>query len=302
MANIVDTKQQFTADKLQARKDAANLNKANGTNPKSQLDKDAFMKLLLTELQYQDPTSPMDTEKMLTQTSQLATLEMQENTNQAMKELVSQLKTNSSMYALSALGKMASLGTDSFVLKEGDKSIDIPIYFENGAKSGVLQILDGSASNAKVIREIPFESLNPGTNKIKWDTLKGDGSIAQQGAYSIKVGYVDPKTNAYRTAKYGEYPVESVKFIDGKANIKIAGEYKPVDEIAEFYEPRANQRQSISNTQGEQNKPTNTNPAVATNKPSPEAIRDLVSNLETEANADRVAERATEAAYENING
>ena len=76
---------EFTVDKLKAKKEAEALARANGTNPHAQLDKDAFMKLLLTELQYQDPTSPMDSEKMLTQTSQLATLETQENTNQMMK-------------------------------------------------------------------------------------------------------------------------------------------------------------------------------------------------------------------------
>lgn len=236
MANIVDTQYQFTADKIQAKKDAAAAEKASGTNPKSQLDKDAFMKLLLTELQYQDPTSPMDTEKMLTQTSQLATLEMQENTNSAMKDLVAQLKSNSSMYALSALGKMASLGTDNFVLKAEDKSMDIPVYFENGASSGVVQIFDGSASDAKLVREISFKDLSAGTNKIKWDTITDGGAVAKEGVYYVKVAYVDAKTGISRTAKYGEYPVESVKFIDGKANVKIAGEYQPVDKIAEFYD------------------------------------------------------------------
>lgn len=51
------------------------------------LGKDDFLKLLLVELQYQDPTSPMDTEKILTQTSQLATLESATKTNTALENL-----------------------------------------------------------------------------------------------------------------------------------------------------------------------------------------------------------------------
>jgi flagellar basal-body rod modification protein FlgD len=43
---------------------------------KSILSKDDFMTLLLVELQHQDPTEPMDSEKILSQTSQLATLEL----------------------------------------------------------------------------------------------------------------------------------------------------------------------------------------------------------------------------------
>lgn len=237
MANVIDTTTQFTADKIQAKKNKALADKADGTNPKSQLDKDAFMKLLLTELQYQDPTSPMDTEKMLTQTSQLATLEMQENTNSAMKELVSQLKTNSSMYALSALGKMASLGTDKVVLDEGDRAIDIPVYFEDDVSDGRVEILDSSASNANILRSIPFSNLKQGVNKISWDTLGTNGAALQPGAYSVRIKYTNTD-GQFKSAKYGEYPVESVKFIGGKANVKIAGEYQPVDKVAEFYEAR----------------------------------------------------------------
>ncbi|HUH42926.1 MAG TPA: flagellar hook capping FlgD N-terminal domain-containing protein, partial [Sulfurimonas sp.] len=59
---------------------------ANTSKDKSILGKDDFMKLLLVELQYQDPTEPMDTEKILTQTSQLAPLEASENTNKALSD------------------------------------------------------------------------------------------------------------------------------------------------------------------------------------------------------------------------
>ena len=61
------------------------------SNPKAVLDKDSFMKLLLVELQHQDPTDPMDADKILTQTSQLATLESASNTNKALEDLATQL-------------------------------------------------------------------------------------------------------------------------------------------------------------------------------------------------------------------
>ncbi|MEJ5944063.1 flagellar hook capping FlgD N-terminal domain-containing protein [Pseudokineococcus basanitobsidens] len=43
--------------------------------PTQTLDKDAFMKLLVTQMRYQDPSSPMDTSQMMAQTSQLTTVE-----------------------------------------------------------------------------------------------------------------------------------------------------------------------------------------------------------------------------------
>ena len=43
--------------------------------PKQTLDGEAFMSLLVTQLRNQDPSSPMDTNQMISQTTQLATME-----------------------------------------------------------------------------------------------------------------------------------------------------------------------------------------------------------------------------------
>lgn len=43
--------------------------------PKQTMDSEMFMKLLVTQLAHQDPSSPMDTNQMITQTTQMATME-----------------------------------------------------------------------------------------------------------------------------------------------------------------------------------------------------------------------------------
>jgi flagellar basal-body rod modification protein FlgD len=48
-------------------------------NPKSLLDKDDFLKLFVTQLQHQDPMSPMDNDQMVAQMSQLSTVEQLTN-------------------------------------------------------------------------------------------------------------------------------------------------------------------------------------------------------------------------------
>jgi flagellar basal-body rod modification protein FlgD len=44
-------------------------------NPKQVMDSQVFMQLLVTQLRNQDPSSPMDTNQMISQTTQLATME-----------------------------------------------------------------------------------------------------------------------------------------------------------------------------------------------------------------------------------
>ena len=109
--------------------DSSTAGSTTASNPGAILSKDSFMKLLLVELQHQDPTAPMDSDKILTQTSQLASLETQENTNKVMTELSTQMKANMDMGAIGAIGKMASLGSNAVSVTKGATS-KFEVYFE----------------------------------------------------------------------------------------------------------------------------------------------------------------------------
>lgn len=226
---------QFTQEKQKAQKDAKRIAQAAGTgaNPNSQLDKDAFMKLLLTELQYQDPTAPMDTEKMLTQTSQLAALEMQENTNSTMKELASQLKSSANMFAVAALGKMANRGTNEIKIDTAGENYQIPLYFEHPVKEGKVEI---SNSAGKVLRTIELKDGMIGVEKIDFNGLDDKNNAIEPGNYKVKATYISKFGDRQFSTEYGNYPVESVKFVDGKAKVKVAGEYVDIDTISEFFQ------------------------------------------------------------------
>ena len=216
MANGLETNN-FTVNNQAAKKSADALQKAAGTNPNAQLDKDAFMKLLLTELQYQDPTSPMDTEKMLTQTSQLAALEMQENTNKMMQKLADQLKNSTNMYAVSVLGKMAKIG-DSGIIKE----------------EGKINIRD---NNGRLVRTLEFGEAKAGANTFEWDGKDSSGNEAKAGTYSVEISYVDT-AGKVKNGGVGNYLVEGVKFVDGVAQVKVGGQYVSIDKVKEFTEPK----------------------------------------------------------------
>jgi len=65
-------------------------------------DKDMFMKLLVTQLKYQDPTRPMEDREFIAQMAQFSTLEQMSNMN---KEMGNLLKSSRSNEAFSLLGK-----------------------------------------------------------------------------------------------------------------------------------------------------------------------------------------------------
>ena len=213
---------------------------SSSTSSNTTLDKDAFLKLLLVEMQNQDPTDPMDTDKMLTQTSQLAALEMQQNTNETMQQMVETMElladsmnTSGNLAVINALGKMATISDTTFTLENSTQSITARMYLPTESKDGAtFQILDSSGNLVRSIK-VAKDELSVGTNIIGWDGRKDDGTFAGAGKYTMRTSYtnVDGGTT---TSSYGSYPVESVKFADGVPKVVIAGKEVSFGEISQI--------------------------------------------------------------------
>jgi flagellar basal-body rod modification protein FlgD len=71
----------------------------------NELGKDGFLKLLLTELKYQDPTSPMDTDKMVNQEAQMSQLEQSINVSKSLDKLAAFMNKSGRDSAVSYLGR-----------------------------------------------------------------------------------------------------------------------------------------------------------------------------------------------------
>lgn len=64
------------------------------SGPNAMLDRDAFLKLLVAQLKYQDPTNPTDASQMVTQSSQLTMVDR-------LNEIASQLGTSAASQRIS---------------------------------------------------------------------------------------------------------------------------------------------------------------------------------------------------------
>ncbi|MFJ7648146.1 flagellar hook assembly protein FlgD [Lysinibacillus sp. NPDC097279] len=71
----------------------------------SELGKDAFLKLLITQLQHQDPTNPMDDRDFIAQMAQFSSLEQMQNMTKAMESLLMSQQQTQLMNYTSFVGK-----------------------------------------------------------------------------------------------------------------------------------------------------------------------------------------------------
>lgn len=198
-------------------------------NPNSVLGKDDFLKLLLLELKYQDPTAPMDTEKILAQTSQLATLESTENTNKALSNLAASLATSMQFNGISAIGKVADTGSNAVVFESG-KTTNFELYFPDNVTSGKINVMD---VNGNILRTMNTGTVSSGVTKYTWDGLDNSGQKQKDGTYYIESTYTKADGTT-ATSRVGLYPIESIKFDSGTAYAKLGSNYVDFSKIKEI--------------------------------------------------------------------
>lgn len=79
-------------EKFQVESEVNMFNKkinVSGRSPSGQLGKDEFLKLLITQLSNQDPTSPMEDTQFISQMAQFSSLEQMTNMNKSFESLAS---------------------------------------------------------------------------------------------------------------------------------------------------------------------------------------------------------------------
>ncbi len=200
------------------------------TEDKTSLSNDDFMTLLLVELQNQDPTDPTDTESILTQTSQLATLESSDNTNAALEDLSASLAASSDFGAISAIGKTADLGSNAISYTEGEDAT-FDLYFPSDVASGNVEILD---SNGNILKTIAADTGDAGVYTYSWDGTDTAGNEVDEGIYYVTASYTDAAGEDL-TTRLGTYPIESIKFDNGETYAKVASGYVALEDISEIY-------------------------------------------------------------------
>jgi len=155
----------------------------NGTPAASNKDsasemQDRFLKLLVAQLNNQDPMNPMDNAQMTSQMAQMSTVTGIEQVNATLKSMAEQFNTLQSMQATNMVGHN--------VLIEGNSLVPM-----DGVAVGAID-LAGPADNVKVeilspggavIDTINAGALGSGRNYFNWDA----SSYAEAGNPTFRV-------------------------------------------------------------------------------------------------------------------
>jgi flagellar basal-body rod modification protein FlgD len=139
-----------------------------------------FLTMLTTQLQNQDPTSPMDSSQFTSELVQFSSVEQQINTNSSLGQLIQLTQAGDLTQASSMLGSQVTATSSQVPLQNGKASLSftapsaepvaIAVYNSTGT-----QVLD-TAINA-----------TQGSNTWNWNGQNAAGTTEPDGAYTVAV-------------------------------------------------------------------------------------------------------------------
>ena len=206
---------------------------SNSTASLSRLSEnlDNFLTILTTQLQHQDPLSPMDTHEFTNQLVQFASVEQEIQGNKNLESLIALQQTNNMVGAVSYIGKNVEATGQTAKLEDGEATF---IYsMPEAAKAAVLAIFDASGT------QVLFKKAETGAGRHEfiWDGKNDKGESLADGNYTIKIvaANADDKEITPSYAIRGK--VTGVGIEDGAATLNLDGLEVPLANVVRVIDP-----------------------------------------------------------------
>lgn len=146
------------------------------------LDKDAFFKLMLTQMKNQDPTNPMKSHEMAAQLANFSSLEQMQNMNRTLEELKNAQKPSENFQALNLIGKAVAGDSSKVIRGVNDKEHDFKFNLPLEASEVTVKVRDPEGN---VVRTYNLKGLKKGENKLTWNGEDEKGLKASPGEYQF---------------------------------------------------------------------------------------------------------------------
>jgi flagellar basal-body rod modification protein FlgD len=137
-----------------------------------------FLKLLMTQLQNQDPTSPMDTNQFTTELVQFSSVEQQIATNTSLTSLIQLTQSGQLLQSSALVGHQVAFTSTNVALQSGSAHIEF-----NAATAEPVTVTVADAQGKTLRQDVV--NATAGTNTWSWDGTTASGATMPDGAYAV---------------------------------------------------------------------------------------------------------------------
>ncbi len=211
------------------------FNAQTSTNDKI-LGKDDFLKLLITQLNYQDPLNPMKGTEFSAQLAQFSSVEQLQNIHQELKNSIdaNYLLTTSINNTLAAtvIGKtVKATGNQIYLGESGEATLHYDL--SSKAKKVTIEILD---ENDQVKRTITLDNVGKGEQSYTWDGKDNAGIALGQGTYHFRVKASDEEDNPVSVQTYMVGTITGVRYGYNGAELLVGDLTLAMSDVYEILE------------------------------------------------------------------
>lgn len=200
---------------------------------KTNVDKEAFLKLLMAQLKHQDPLEPVDGSEFVAQLAQFSQLEQSVTQSKQLDVISMQLTGLASNEAVGLIGKEVTVSGDR-ISYDGIDSPNIGISLEAPAAEVTITIRD---ENGDVVRTIEAGPQEAGDVSISWDGRDDNGNKVSTGSYTIQAEAVDEQGNPVSVAQEVTGTVVGVSFDKGYPEMLLdTGQTAPISDLLKVNE------------------------------------------------------------------
>ncbi len=182
------------------------------------LGRDAFLKMLIAQLEHQDPLNPMEGADFSAQLAQFSSLEQLFNIDDHLETISTSLGTENANNVFDYIGKEVLCESDTLTLSEGVST------------GGVFTLEEPADLMIAVYDEVGREvttlypgQLEAGTHQVDWNGYDQTGSLAADGAYRFELTAIRDNGIYEPITPVASGQVTGVTYEHGTPYLEVAG-------------------------------------------------------------------------------
>jgi flagellar basal-body rod modification protein FlgD len=176
---------------------------------------DNFLTILTTQLQFQDPLSPLDTHEFTNQLVLFSSVEQQVQQNKKLESLVTLQQNSVALGSVDYIGKVIETNGNTTQLE--DSTAKTTYFLPKNALTARLNISNASG-DVILTRDIPTTA---GIHTFVWDGLNGQGIQQPDGPYTFSITAKDTSDDLISQDQTVFGTVTGVQFENGNSILQM---------------------------------------------------------------------------------
>ena len=197
-------------------------------------ERDVFLKLLVTQMRYQNPLSPLEGTEFSAQLAQFSSLEQLQNMSGLLESAIEAdillARSINNTMAATIVGKSVTALCDQ-IHWDGGKKTDIDFELAGNTAQLEGEIVD---ADGRLMRTLTDNDLSKGRGSISWDGCDQKGNELPSGMYYVRIKATSPTGTNVSAQALAVGRVDGVRFVNGNPMLLVGEREIPFGSVLEI--------------------------------------------------------------------